>query len=46
VRGAHTSPTSLSLSVPGSSPRAWGTLALWGDPARADRFIPTCVGHT
>ena len=30
----------------GSSPRAWGILAVEGGQSRLHRFIPTCVGNT
>jgi len=32
--------------IPGSSPRAWGTLRGHRDDVPADRFIPTCMGNS
>jgi len=30
----------------GSSPRAWGTLVVWGLWKLGVRFIPTCMGNS
>jgi len=46
VRGEHVPSASLRRPVSGSSPRAWGTLAVVQVHLVQRRFIPTCVGNT
>ena len=46
VRGEHWPHLHIVLRTPGSSPRAWGTPAVFPPLRRNGRFIPTCVGNT
>ena len=46
VRGEHAASVQMPYTIVGSSPRAWGTLALNDDGTLSLRFIPTCVGNT
>ena len=45
-RGEHMSRARSGGTRPGSSPRAWGTLAYIDDSSDLYRFIPTGVGNT
>jgi len=46
VRGEHRLFPCTKAALPGSSPRAWGTLVNRHVDIGAIRFIPTCVGNT
>ena len=46
VRGEHIRSLRFSCFLPGSSPRARGTLLFVNDPVRPRRFIPACAGNT
>ena len=45
VRGEHFRADPWIITTAGSSPRAWGTLALQHRMGLRGRFIPTCVGN-
>ncbi len=46
MRGEHLRSGHIKARIVGSSPHAWGTLALDGVLHPHERFIPTCVGNT
>ena len=46
MRGEYQKRAKIKNSVDGSSPHAWGILALRLNGVTRGRFIPTCVGNT
>src|SRR2546428_158195 len=46
MRGEHDMSDENALTLPGSSPHAWGTPAVRSFARLEERVIPTCVGNT